>query len=97
MIIYDFNLYRPRRAFRPLEAKPLSVIDPDAVLPLAVAPECFQPIAGQVQVYKRRGRLQLVELHLRFALKSGEGFHSISLGELARSLVSEAHNHFFKI
>jgi hypothetical protein len=61
-----------------------------------VAPERFQMIAGQVQIEKRRGRLQLVELHFRFTLEPGEGLDSVPLGERVRAFVSEANDHHLK-
>ena len=60
---------------------------------LAVALERFETVAGQVQIEQRHGRVELVELHFRFALESGEGFDPVSFGELAGSLVSEADDH----
>jgi hypothetical protein len=97
MVIDYFDIYWPWRAFRPLEANPPLVIDTYVVLPLAVAPERFQTIARQGQVYKRRGGLQLVEFHFSSVLAPEEGFYPVSFGELTSSFVSEAHNHYHKI
>jgi hypothetical protein len=46
MIIYNFKIDRPRRAFGPLEAYPPLVVDTDAVLALPVTLEGFQTISG---------------------------------------------------
>ena len=50
MVSDDFNIHWPRRILWPLEASPPLVIDAEAVLVFAVALECFEAIAGQVQV-----------------------------------------------
>jgi len=77
----------------PLEANPPWVIDTDAVLTLAGALERFESVARQVQVDKRNGRLQLVELHFHLALESGEGLSPLSCSKLAGLLGSEANDH----
>jgi len=96
MVINNFNIYRPRRTFRPLEANPPSVIDSNTVLALAVALERFQTISGQIQIKKRRGSFQLVELLSQLCAQIRRRLYPASLGELARPLVSKAHNHYFQ-
>jgi hypothetical protein len=78
MVIDDLNLDRPRRPLGPRAAHPPLVIDTEAVLTLAGALERFESVAGQVQIDKRNGRLQLVELHFRLALEPGEGLSPLS-------------------
>lgn len=89
MIIDDFNIYRPQGSLRPLETNPPLVIDPDAVLALAVALERFETVSWQVQIEQRCRRIELVELHLRLALKASESLAPVSIGELSRLFVSE--------
>jgi hypothetical protein len=93
MVIDDLNLDRPRRPFGPRQANPPLVIDTDALLTLAGAFECFESIAGQVQIDERNGRLQLVELHFRLVFEPGEGLSPLSGSELSGLLVSEADDH----
>jgi hypothetical protein len=50
MVIDDFNIHGPRRIHWPLEVNSPLVIDADAVLTLAVALNCLETVAGQVQV-----------------------------------------------
>jgi hypothetical protein len=55
MVIDDLNLDRPRRPFEPGEANPPLVMDTHAVLTLAGTFECFESVAGQVQIDARNG------------------------------------------
>ena len=57
MVIRDLDIYRP--AFRPDEANPPLLIDPDAVLSGAVAFQCLQRIARRTEIVERPGRVQL--------------------------------------
>jgi hypothetical protein len=93
MVIDDFNIDRAGRSLGPLKANPPLVVDTDAVLALAVALERFEPIAGQIEIVQRRGRVELVELHFGLALNPGKSLDPVPLGELPSSLVSEAHDH----
>ena len=86
MVIDDFNIGRPRRSLWPLEADPPLVVDANAVLAFPVAFERFETVAGQVQIQQRRGRIMLVELHLRLALKTNKDLDPVSFGKLAVSL-----------
>jgi hypothetical protein len=59
MIVHDFDV---DRTLVPPEAKTPLVVDPDAVLSFAAAPECLQPIArDRAQVTQTRGGIQHVE------------------------------------
>ena len=93
MVINDLNIDRPRRPFGPLEAYPPLVIDTNAILTLPGSFEGFEAVAGQIQVEKRCSRLQLVKLHFRFPLESGESLDPVACGELPGLLVFKADNH----
>jgi hypothetical protein len=56
MIVYDLDVDRPQRAFRPFEANPPLVIDTNAVLTLAVTIEGLQLIAGDGGQIPQAGR-----------------------------------------
>src|SRR6185436_10586547 len=61
MIIHDFNIVR--LVLGPDEADPVLVVDPDAVLALAVAGESLQAITGRgPEIIKALGGIELVEL-----------------------------------
>jgi hypothetical protein len=59
MVIDNFDIDRARRVVGPFKADPPLVIDPDAVLALPIALQCFQPIAGQGgEIFQVRRRVQ---------------------------------------
>jgi len=47
VIIDDFDVHRARRSIRPLKTDAPLIIDADAVLPLPIALEGFEPVAGK--------------------------------------------------
>jgi hypothetical protein len=62
MIIDDLDIDGTGGTFRPFEANPPLVIDADAVLAVPVAPERFEPIAGQSgKVFQARCGFEPVE------------------------------------
>jgi hypothetical protein len=90
VVIDDFDLARPRVAFRPFKANPPLVVDANTVLPLTIAFERFQPGARKAaQRLQVRGSLQPVKTFLRLPAERLEGWNMLALGERACSFVPE--------
>ena len=78
-----------RRPLGPSKAYPPSVIDLDAVLASAVAPEGFKAIAGQDgQILQGCRRLKAVKLQSCGFFNAREGTHCSSGGEICRPFVA---------
>jgi hypothetical protein len=89
VVIHDLDVFSA--AGRPAEANPELVVDPDAVLPSAVAPERFEPVAGRhLKVFEPACDLQLPKLAPSGRLYAPEPFDSpafrqgLGLGTLER-------------
>lgn len=92
MVIHDLDIVRAVVA--PLEANAPSIIDPDAELPLPVAAEGFEPIAGQEhQGLDALGSIQNAKALFGLTGKGLEPQHPFALEELPRALVLEAPDH----
>ena len=64
------------------------------MLSLAITLQGFKTIAGQSgQVLKDVGCLETIQLEPGSPLDTGERFHSLTDGEVSRSLVAVADNH----
>jgi hypothetical protein len=84
MVVDDFDLARPRIAFRPFETNPLLVVDANAVLPLTTALERFQPVARKAaRRLQMRGRFQPVEALFRLPPERLESRNTLALSECA--------------
>jgi len=59
MIVHDLHVLGSHLG--PSEADPVLIVDPDGVLPAAVALELLQPETGKGEGDQRYGRVQLVE------------------------------------
>src|SRR5258708_25079023 len=98
VVIDNFNIRRPRLAFRPFKAYPPLVVDADAVFAFAVALQRLEPIPGQNRkVPDCERRFEPVQLHASGAFDTGESFHAFSGGEVGSPLVPEAHDHGLSI
>lgn len=70
MIVHDFNVPRP---VIPNEAQAPLVIDTDRMLALAIALQCFKPIAWQgTQIRQAASRIQSIEPSERLLLDCGK-------------------------
>jgi hypothetical protein len=73
MVINNLDIDRAGRATWPLKTDPPLVVDADAVLALAFAPQGFQPIAGQSEeILQARRRLQSLQSYLRLTCETGK-------------------------
>ena len=93
VVINDLNIDRAKRALWPFETNPPLLVDPNAVLTLAITFKRFQTVARQIQVWERSRGVKLVKLHLRLTLEPREDLDSFASGELAGTLVAIGHDH----
>lgn len=94
MVINDLHVGWPGRVLRPLKADPPLLIDADTVLPLAIAFQRFQSIAGQTrQVPKINGSLQAIQFQTTGALNPREHLDPSTGREVSGSLVPVADDH----
>src|SRR5260221_354180 len=70
MIIDHFDIVGV--SLSPLEADPVLIVDPDAVLALAVAGQLFKMMSRNPQIGQRRGGVQPVKPHAVCSLDCGE-------------------------
>lgn len=88
MVVNDLDVFWP--IWRPAKADPPLIVHADAMLALAVALQCLQPIAGRgAQEFQRRRCLQLCELAGRHLDDRGEtrrltGFTRCKVSRLRR-------------
>jgi len=91
MIVDDFNIRRPSGGGGPFEAKSPLAIEADRVLPVPVASQRLQPIAGQCrEVGQRRRGVQDLEALPGLPRESPERPHELAMGKLARASVPVA-------
>ena len=77
MVVGDFDAVRV--SILPDKTDPPLIIDPDTVLPLAIAPELLEAIAGDsTQVVKARRRMERGQLSLCLALEGLKSFHALA-------------------
>ena len=94
VIINNFHVRRTRRAIWPFEANAPLIVDPDAVLPVAIAVQGFEMVPGKSRkVAQRSCRLEAVELQARGALETGECLDALTGCKSARALVPVADDH----
>src|SRR6266446_4980468 len=94
VIIDNLDVRRARRSIRPLKTDSPLIVDADAVLPLPIALQSFEPIAGQRrQIMKDMRRFEAIELEPSGPLDAGECFHALASGEVSRSPVAVANDH----
>src|SRR5437870_117287 len=73
VIVDDLHVGGSAVAFRPFEADPPLIIDPDAVLTLSISAQRFEPVPGQRrEIPQRRRRLETVQLQLGRTLNAGK-------------------------
>jgi hypothetical protein len=61
----DLDVGGPAVTLRPLEADPPLIIDADAVLPLPISAQRFEPVPGQGgEISERRRSLETIQLEL---------------------------------
>src|SRR6185503_9922417 len=94
VIIDNLDVRRARRSVRPLKADAPLIVNPDAVLALAIAFQRFEPVAGQRrQVLTDVGRFKAIELEPRRSLDAREHFHALARRKVSRSLIAVADDH----
>src|SRR3954469_10030283 len=94
VIIDNLDVRRARRPIWPFKTDAPLIVDPDAVLPLPIALQRFEPVAGQRrQIMKNVRRFKTIELEPGGPLGSRERFHPFAGGEVSRSLVAVADDH----
>jgi hypothetical protein len=93
VIIHDF--YIVRAPLFPAEAETPSIVDADAVLPLAVARQFFQVVAaGDAPVFQRLRGIQEQQFSERRALeRQRELADALALKDALRVAVAEAADH----
>src|ERR1700720_3213055 len=98
MIVNNLHVRWSQRPGRPLEANPPLIVNPDAVLALAVADQSFEAIARKNgKVPERCGGLQAVELQASGALKSRKSLDAFAGSEISGPAVPIADNHWPKM
>src|SRR5262245_35050341 len=94
VVVNDFDGGGASVALSPFETDAPLIIDADAVLPLSISAQCFEPVTGQRgEISQRRRRLETVQLQLRRTLNSGKSLDSLALGEFASPFVAVAEDH----
>ena len=93
VIIDDLDVLRPSRS--PAETEPVLSIDPNAVLPGAIAAQLFELIPWRnSQVRERLGLVQLVELSLHHSPQyprtgPSSGLRVTGIEDVSRSVATE--------
>src|SRR5690242_9755879 len=93
VIVDNLHIRRAGRTVRPLEAYSPLVVDADAPLPLPIAVQPLEPVAGERQVPQARGRLQLVQLPVSRPGEAGKGRHPAPVREGPGAGVPVADDH----
>jgi hypothetical protein len=94
MIVHDLNIARARGSVWPGEADTPLLIDANGVLPCPIAPEGFQPVAGQVsEIGEGRGRIQNREPTFGLSLEALKGANELASREAFRLFVPKPQNH----
>ena len=92
MVIDEFHVRRTLGG--PPKAQTKLIVDADAVLPLPIALQRFEPVAGQRrQIMKDVRGVKAVELEPRGPLDARERFHALAGREVSRSLIAVADDH----
>src|SRR5206468_12819703 len=94
VIIDNLDVRWARRPIRPLETDAPLIVDADAVLPLPIALQRFEPIAGQRrQVMQDVRGFKAIELEPCAPRDARERFHALAGREVGRSLIAVADDH----
>ena len=94
MVINDFDIFRA--SSRPPEAQSKLLVNPDAVLALAITTQRFQPIAGRYfEILQLVCELKLTELSQRYPLKIHEALDATPAGQLLGIPTLERDDHGF--
>jgi hypothetical protein len=94
MVIHDLDILRTVRAVRPLKTYAPLVIDPNAVLALAVAPQGFKPISRQlVQVAQVRSSFKKPQAPFGLPAERLELENSLTAQKAFCLLIAAASNH----
>jgi hypothetical protein len=92
MIIDDFDLMGG--TFGPDEADSPLAVDANAVLPLAIAPKCFQAISRRgSKIAELRRRFQHPQLSPRGTFKNPESTYGLSCRQRPGILIAKGYNH----
>lgn len=92
MVIGDFDVMRA--VLLPCETDAVLVVDPDRMLPRAIALERLQPVAGRcAQVVKYMGRVQHPQFAQGHTLEVHEAAHPLAAGEGLGVPVRKAADH----
>ena len=93
MIIGYFHVFGA--IIRPFETNAPLLIDPDAILPVSIPAQRFEPVARQGgEVIERNSRVQNFQPLFALALKALESPDAVAIGESLCPFVSIALDHF---
>src|SRR4051812_29483815 len=91
VIIDNLDVRRARRPIWPFKTDAPLIVDADAVLPLPIALQRFEPVARQRrQIMKDVRRFETIELEPSRPLDARKGFHALAGREVSRSLIAVA-------
>jgi hypothetical protein len=94
MIVNNFHMRRPRRAIGPCETNAPLIVNPDAVLPLAIAMQRFKSVARKgSEIPERSGCLEAIQLETGGSLETGECLDAFTGRESAGALVPVTDDH----
>src|SRR5258708_39956980 len=94
VIIDNFDIRRARRPIRPLKTNAPLIVDANAVLPLPIALQRFEPVARQRrQITKDMRGFETIELEPSRPLDAREAFHALAGREVSRSLIAVPDDH----
>src|SRR6267378_3732528 len=94
VIIDNLDVRRAMRSIRPLKTDAPLIVDADAVLPLAIALQRFEPVARQRrEIMKDVRSFKAIELEPSRSLDARECFHPLAGREIRRSLIAVADDH----
>jgi len=98
MIINDFHIRGARRAIGPCETNAPLIVDPDAVLPLAIALQRFKSVARKSsEIPERSGCLEAIQLETGGSLETGECLDTFTGCEAPGALVPVTDDHRSRI
>jgi len=96
MVVGDFNAVRV--AIFPYETDAPLIVDPDTVLPLAVALQLLEAIArNRAQVVEACRSIQHLQLPLRQPLESLKSFHALASEQAFRIRGAERLDHMLRV
>jgi len=96
VIIHDLD--GPRAIVLPTKPYSISIIDPDAVLALAVTFQSFQPITGRIpQIIQRFGKIESAQPARSYASKIAISFATAGVVNLLRFVIFEVPDHTLSV